>query len=214
MAGVDVIARCAIAPKSGFMVHHPFEVYALAAEYKWEKEARVAAERCLLNGPPWNNPYSEIVDLVSGGTLRRLDLYFTQCIDAAKSTVHAVEWPRKYAALCDCPHCKQTGSTPMGIDTYNINRPVTQRVDRNRNGWPNNHWAVYLREIGGFIGRRPRGFTALDPNLMNKAIGSVGCSEACLNNLSGVISMMRDMATHLEAEIDKAVDNVKLEVKL
>ncbi|KZP05743.1 hypothetical protein FIBSPDRAFT_343476 [Athelia psychrophila] len=219
MAGVDAIARCAIGPMSGLMINYPFEVYALAAEYKWEEEVRVAARKCLHNGPPWSYPSSQIMESVSGAILRRLDRYFTRCTDAAKSTVHAVEWPRIYGALCDCPHCKQTGSTRVGIDTYNINRPIrspgsTQRVYLNHNGWPNNHWAVYLREIGDFLGQRPRGSTALDPNLMNKAIiGSVGC-ESCLNKLSGVISMMRDMATHLEAEIDKAVDNVKLEVRL
>ncbi|KZP05741.1 hypothetical protein FIBSPDRAFT_877189 [Athelia psychrophila] len=204
VAGVEAIARCAIGPKSGLMINYPFEVYALAAEYKWEEEVRVAARKCLLNGPPWSYPSSQIMESVSGAILRRLDRYFTQCGDAAKTTVRAIDWPTVCRSLSNCSGCRQTQEKIW------ITVNSTQRSEYH----PNIYWMVYLGEVRNILDQRPDGSAALDADVMVTANGKLGTCESCLKKVPAVLRTMCDMARHLEAEINKSLDKVELEVKL
>lgn len=87
---VDAAVEFAKDRLQGFAESMPIRVYAIALQYKFEKEARIAA-KCFLNYSP-HDVYVPELEEITGGAYHRILRYRSRCSAAASGVARAFQW--------------------------------------------------------------------------------------------------------------------------
>lgn len=179
-----------------FMEKMPLKSFALAVHHRLTEEATLAAKETL-GLPLLEREYVEELELVTGGTMHRLQAYHTQCSKVAHGVANDFSWvERGDYTWFTCVDCGGSRSSCSYVT-----------ISGNRRMLVVSRWmADYLVKADGAVTERPIGRTVSCPELirttLEKASQCRGCGpKACLE--------LRQFCRQFAAAIDLATSKVK-----
>ncbi|KDQ26570.1 hypothetical protein PLEOSDRAFT_30641 [Pleurotus ostreatus PC15] len=179
-----------------FMEKMPLKSFALAVHHHLPEEAALAAKETL-GLPLVEREYVEELELITGGTLHRLQAYHLQCSKIAHSIASDLSWvDRDDYTWFTCVECVGLRSSSSYVT-----------ISGNRRMLVVSKWmADYLAKADVAVTERPIGRTVSCPELMRatleKASQCRGCGpKAC--------SELRQFSRKFAAAVDLAISKVK-----
>lgn len=158
----------------------PLKMYALAAQYGWEKEAK-AASKCTLAVSIHQEEHDAVLKTIPPEyLLRLLKLHRDRRDQFERSTIETSGSAVKCFGMTSCHHCSQSWSAngPMVALAYAMVRSLDRRADGEvllKNGWKS--WQdKNLCDTSGCSGRAAKKWEDKIQSWVNSCVASLPCS--------------------------------------
>ncbi|KAL6300864.1 hypothetical protein BKA93DRAFT_500708 [Sparassis latifolia] len=184
----------------------PLQVYAVAIQFNFEKEAREAAKYFLACKTPVM--YVPELEEISGGVYQRLLDYRTRCGKEATRLVSSeMGWlPREDWPWFSCPNGGEPCAIKAGVT-------VTFRFNgggRIRRGYPKMWWWQHVHRMACVLEATPCGKMLYTTSLMDQALQDAAACPRCRVTAPAKLRRFMDL---LAVEVDRVVSQVELEIK-
>ncbi|TFK71446.1 hypothetical protein BDN72DRAFT_837686 [Pluteus cervinus] len=180
----------------GFTVDEPLRAFCIAWQYKLEEEVRFAAKHNL-NRPMFPRTWVRELELITAGTLHRLEEYHFKCGKAAKAVATSHTWIVHGSLIqfgAGCWKCSQGQSVSV------TGGQIPARA------W----WTEYMQEAGNALMEKPRGATVKSPELISKALRK---ANECAQCRERVFVEMTEFCELFAEQVEKVVSTMSLKVE-
>ncbi|KAJ7105466.1 hypothetical protein C8R43DRAFT_1046388 [Mycena crocata] len=195
MDGVDREARAALLDPR-FIHPDPLRMFVLAVKHGLHDEAKVCA-RDTLRLPVLGRDYMPELEHITAGAYHQLQDYHVRCGAIAHDVAKNFHWiTAETWAWFECSACR--GSSQVTISGE-------------RRKWVSKWWAEFMSEASCALRERPSGTTVdIDSEVVHSAVGK---GAACGTCRSRVFREMKEFCGIFVAEVNNAVEVVKMDIR-